>query len=69
MISANGKYTKNYAYKFIDREVQTPMRFSKKDNGDGTITLTAVPTKVIAEGTPLNSNVFMAMQGKVLMVT
>lgn len=66
MISANEKYNKNYAYKFIDREVKTPMRFSQKDNGDGTITLTAVPTQVIAEGTPLNSNVFMAMQKDLL---
>lgn len=66
MTSAEEKYNKNYAYEFIDREVKTPMTFRQVDNGDGTITLIAVPTQVISEGTPLNSNVFMGMQSDLL---
>ncbi|MCM3763439.1 hypothetical protein [Neobacillus niacini] len=39
-----------------DRQVQKPLTFTQKNNGDGTITLTPAEGTIVEPGTPLNAD-------------
>ena len=48
------------------REVEHQNRFTMKDNGDGTVTLTPAPGKVIEIGTPASADNFNKMEKGIL---